>query len=144
MTPRTNQKNRATAEPPVGNPYSFDGTPWPLQARSRRLRIGDMMAGVVMAALGLTAVSPSELSGGARWLLGAFALASLGLLWAQWGLASVTATRPAITALLGALASIIALLTLAAVIALWFVFPQAAAVLSVMMLLFVIYMTTWD
>lgn len=123
---------------------SFDGTPWPLQSRSRRLRIGDVMAGVVMAALGLAAVSPRELSGGARVLLGAFVLLSLGMLWAQWGLASVTAARPAVTALLGALASIIALLTFASVLALWFAFPQAAALLSVMLLLFVIYMTTWD
>src|SRR5262249_5187829 len=123
---------------------SFDGSPWPLNSRPRRLRIGDMMAGLVMAALVLAAVSPPELAGGTRWLLGAFALSCLGLLWTQWKLASVPVVRPALTASIGALASIIALATFVSLVALWFIFPSAAALLSVMMLILVVYLTTWD
>jgi hypothetical protein len=124
--------------------YSFDGTPWPLHSRGRRLRIGDLMAAVVIVALGLAAVSLPEVTGGARWLLGAFALFCLGMLWAQWWLASIPTARPAITALLGALASIIALSMFASLVVLWFAFPQAAALLSVMMLILVVYLPTWD
>jgi hypothetical protein len=122
----------------------FDGRPWPLRSRCRRLRVGDVMVAIVLTALGLAAVSPPEMTVGARLFLGAFALSCLGLLWAQWALASIPDTRPLITTLLGLLSSIIALSMFMCLIALWFVFPQAAALFSVMMLILVVYLTTWD
>ncbi len=67
----------------------FDGTPWTLRLRCRRLRIGDMMVAVGMTALGFAAVSLPELTGGARLFLGAICTSCLGLLRAQWALASI-------------------------------------------------------
>ena len=46
-----------------------------------------------MTAIGLSAISLPDLTGGERLFLGVFALAFLGLLWAQWGLASIPASR---------------------------------------------------
>ncbi len=120
-----------------------EGTHWPLRSRRRRLRIGDMMAAVATTAVGLAAVILPEVTGGGRLFVGAFALFCQGLQWAQWGLASIPDNQPAITMLLGALSSIIAVSLFIGLVVLGLVFPQVAAIFSVMMLISVVYLTTW-
>jgi hypothetical protein len=129
----------------MGHDHFLDGTPWLSRPRRRRLRIGDLMVVVAMTALGLTAVCLPELTGGERFLLGALALAFLGLQWAQWGLASIPVanSRPRMTILLGVLSSLMALSMFIFLIILGLAFPQGAALLSVMMLILVVYLTTW-
>jgi hypothetical protein len=124
--------------------HFFDGTPWPLSSRRRRLRVGDMMAAVFMTSLGLAAVSLPELASGQRLFLGAVAISCLGLLWTQWTLASIPDTRPAVTTVVGALSAIIALSVFVGLVVLWFVFPQPAGLFSVMMLVLVVHLATWD
>jgi hypothetical protein len=130
----------------MGRDHFLDGTHCLSRSRPRRLRIGDLMVAVAITALGLTAVCLPELTGGERLFLGAFALAFLGLQCAQWGVASipVTGARPGMTILLGVLSSLMALSMFIFLIILGLVFPQGAALLSVMMLILVVYLTTWD
>jgi hypothetical protein len=128
----------------MGSEQFLEGTRWLLRSRRRRLRIGDMMVAVIMIAIGLAAVSLPELTNGERLFLGALALLFPGLQWAQWGLAGIPATRPVITIVLGALSSIMALAMFIALVVMGLIFPQGAALLSVMMLFMVVYLTTWD
>ena len=104
------------------------------------------MVAVALAALGFTAVTLPDLSGGEQLFLGLVALAVLGLQWVQWGIASVPAHRlwSGANTLLGILSSLIALFMFVGLILLGLVLPQGAALISVMMLLLVVYLTTWD
>jgi hypothetical protein len=121
----------------------FERTRWQLHSRRRRLRIGDMMAVVVITAIGLAAVTLPELDGGGRVLLGVVAILCLGLQWAQWGLASVRVMHPAINGLLVALSFIVTLSIFICVVVLGLIFPHVGAFLSVTMLIFGVYLTTW-
>jgi hypothetical protein len=127
----------------MGNEHFVDETPWLLPYRRRRLRIGDMMAAVVVTAVGLAAVSLPGLAGGARCFIGAFALLYVGLQWAQWGLASIRTSEPLITLLLGAVSSITAISMIIGLVGLSLVFPQVAALFSVMLLVLVLHQATW-
>ena len=53
-------------------------------------------------------------------------------------------SRPGVVMLLGVLSSLMALAMFVFLVILGLVFPQGAALLSVMMLLLVVYQTTWD
>jgi len=130
----------------MGHEDLLEDTHWVLRTRHRRLRIGDLMIAVAMIALALAVVSLADLASGQRLLLATIALASLGLQWAQWGLAGIrtTQSRSGAGMLLGVLSSLIALAMLVFLVFLGLVFPQGAALLSVMMLLLVVYQTTWD
>jgi hypothetical protein len=124
----------------------FDGPDWLLRGRRRRFRIGDLMVGVAVVAIGLSVISLPSLTGGERLFLGAITLAFLGLLWIQWGLASVRASRSwaGKTVLLGILSSFLAVAMFVMLFILGLAFPQGAALLSVMILIQVVYLTTWD
>jgi hypothetical protein len=124
----------------------LDETNWLLRTRRRRFRIGDLMVGVAVAAIGLSAISLPGLAVGERLFLGAITLAFLGLQWIQWGLASVRASRswPGKTVLVGILSSFLAVAMFVMLFILGLVFPQGAALLSVMILIQVVYLTTWD
>jgi hypothetical protein len=128
----------------MGGEHFLDEAHWPLHSRRRRLRIGDMMAAVIMTAVGLAVVSRPELPGSAKATVGAFVALCLGLEWAQWGLASISATQPAKKALLGTLSSIIAMSIVVGLVFLGLVYPQVAALLVVMMLILVVHLATWD
>jgi hypothetical protein len=128
----------------MGSEHFLDETRWPLLSRRRKFRIGDMMAAVVMIAIGLAAVSRPELPRGGTVSVGAFVVLCLGLQWAQWGLASIPTNRPAIGVLLGALSAIIAVLVIFGLVFLGLAFPQVAALLIVMMLILVVHLATWD
>jgi hypothetical protein len=105
-----------------------------------------MMVVVAMTAIGLSAISLPDLTGGERLFLGVVAVAFLGLLWAQWGIASIPASRarPGVSIFVGVVSSLMALLMFVCLFLLGLVFPQGAALLSVMMLLQVVYLTTWE
>src|SRR5215472_14418543 len=81
----------------MGRDQLLDDFPWFVVSRPRRLTVGDLMAGVVLAALGsaLWAVSlKAELRDDQRAAFGTVTLICLGVPLAQWGLASVKTRRP--------------------------------------------------
>jgi hypothetical protein len=133
-------------EPTMGRERFLEGTDWLARSRRRRLRIGDLMVAVVMTAIGLSAISLPGQSGGERLFLGAITLTFLALQWAQWGLASTPThpSRPGMTFILGIISTFLALAMFVVLIFLGLVFPQGAALLSVMSLIQVVYLTTWD
>jgi hypothetical protein len=128
----------------MGCEHFLDEAHWPLRSRRRRLRIGDMMAAVIMTAVGLAVISRPELPGGAKATVGAFVVLCLGLQWAQWGLASIPAAKPAMKGFLGILSTIIAMSIVVGLVFLGLVYPQVAALLVVMMLILVVHLATWD
>jgi hypothetical protein len=133
-------------EPAMGREDFFEGIHWLARSRRRQFRIGDLMVAVAMSAIGLSAISLPDMTGGERLFLGVLAVVFLGLLWAQWGLASVplTRARPEVSIFFGVVSSLMALSMFVCLILLGLVFPQGAALLSVMMLLQVVYLTTWE
>jgi hypothetical protein len=144
--PGRNQKSGAFMEPAMGSENLFEGIHWLVRHRRRRFRIGDLMVAIAMTAIGFSAVSLPGLTGGERLLLGVVAVAFLGLLWAQWGLASIPSVRarPSVSVLVGVISSLMALSMFVCLVLLGLVYPQGAALLSVMMLLQVVYLTTWE
>jgi hypothetical protein len=130
----------------MGREHLFESIHWLARSRRRRFRIGDLMVAVAMTAIGLSAISLPDLTGGQRLFLGVLAVVFLGLLWAQWRLASIPAarTRPGVSIFVGVVAALMALSIFVCLILLGLVFPQGAALLSVMMLLQVVYLTTWE
>jgi hypothetical protein len=124
----------------------FDGLSCILLRRRRRLRIGDLLVVVALVALGVSVLTLPEMTDGGRPLMGLLIAAYLALVLLQWGLASVTfrRPRPMLDALLGGLSSVTALSAFAGVVILGLIVPQAAALLSVITLLVVVYMTTWN
>jgi len=78
----------------MGRERPFDEFPWSSIRRRRRMTIGDLMIGVIVAALAcltLTAALRSSLGDADRAGLGALVLALVALQTAQWKLASVPA-----------------------------------------------------
>ena len=133
-------------KPMMDQEVLFDGKRWGACSQRRRFRIGDLMVTVAMTALGLSAISLPDLTSSERLFLGVFALAFLGLLWTQWGLASIplARARPGINILVGFLSSLMALSMFICLILMGLVFPQGAALLSLMMLILGVYLTTWE
>lgn len=130
----------------MGREYFLDGTDWLVRSRRRRLRIGDLMIAIAITALGLAAISLADFTPGARNLVATVTLGLLALQWTQWALASVQVNQshPGKMLLLGILSSFAALAMLLALIVLGLVFPQGTALLTVMILIQVVYLTTWD
>jgi hypothetical protein len=130
----------------MGRDHFLEGTDRLARSRRRRLRIGDLMVAVVMTAIGLSAISLPGQSGSERLFLAAITLTFLALQWAQWGLASTPThrSRPGMTIILGIISTFLALAMFVVLIILGLVFPQGAALLSVMILIQVVYLTTWD
>jgi hypothetical protein len=130
----------------MGQEPFLDGPNWLLRTRRRRFRIGDLMVGIAVAAIGLSAISIPGLTGAQRLFHGAVTLLFLGLQWIQWGLASVRTNRsqPGKSVLLGILSSFLAVAMFVMLFVLGLAFPQGAALLSVMILIQVVYLTTWD
>jgi hypothetical protein len=124
----------------------FSGDGLPARLRPRRVRIADLLFGVAVIAIGLSMLSEPKLSLGQRLFVGLFALVFLGLLGAQWALAGITRTltRPMISALVGILAAVMALALFTCLFVVGLFFPRIAALLSVVALLQVLYLITWD
>ena len=112
----------------------------------RRFRIGDLMTGIAMAGLGLAAISLPDLTVRERLFLGLFAVTFLSLLRTQWALANMRSTvvHPALGVVVGFASVLMALCMFVCLTLMGFVFPQAAALLSAMMLLQVVYLATWE
>jgi hypothetical protein len=116
-----------------------------LSARRRRLRLGDLMVAVALAALAISTVTVVELASDKR-IMGMFTFFFLGLLVGQRGIAGISCRRfrPAIDAFLGVLSCVMACSMFVSLVILGLIIPQGAALLGVAMLLLVVYMTTWD
>jgi hypothetical protein len=127
------------------NSPALDGTDWALPSRRRRVQLGDFMVAIATTAVGLAAISVPDVTSGERRIMGTVTLALIGLLWTQWGLASVASKRswPGKSVILGIIASFLAMAMFVLLIILGLVFPQGAALLSVMLLLQVAHLTTW-
>jgi hypothetical protein len=133
----------------MGREHLFDEFDWLSISRPRRLTIGDLMVGVALAAFGLftlTTTIRSALNGGERVAFGILAMVLIGLEAAQWGIASIPCrrARPGLSTLLGILSFLVALATYIGLFVLAAAFPEGAAVVVIMMLVLVIYRTTWD
>ena len=77
----------------MGREHLLDESNWLLLSRRRRLRIGDLMVAVAIAAVALSVGSLSNLTSGTRLGSGVLALVFLGLQVGHWGIASISA-RP--------------------------------------------------
>ena len=133
----------------MGRDQLLDDFPWFVVSRPRRLTLGDLMAGVVLAALGsaLWAVSlKAELSDDERAAFGTVTLICLGVPLAQWGLASVKTRRPkpGMDALRGFLCYFLAMVAYICLFVLAIGFPEGGGLVALTMLVLVIYRTTWD
>ena len=119
---------------------------WLLSSRRRRFRIGDLMVAVVMTAIGLAVISLPELSAGERSLLGAAVLSFLGLEWIQWALAGRPARQShrALAILRGILSALLPPTMFVALVFLGLFYPQGVALLSLLIVIHVVYLTTWD
>jgi hypothetical protein len=130
----------------MGQEQVFDDLRRLARSPRRRFRIGDLMIGIAMTATGLSAVVVPELTSHERFFLGLFAAAFLALLWAQWAIASLRCTveRPVLGTVVGFVSALIALSMFVSLFLVGLVFPQGAALLSVMMLIQVVYLVTWE
>ena len=133
----------------MGRDQLLDEFDWHSISRPRRLTIGDLMAGVVLAALGsaLWAVSVhSEWRDDQRAAFGIVTLICLGVPMAQWGLASIKIRRghPGWDALLGFLAYFLAMVAYVCLFVLAIGFPEGGGLVALTMLVLAIYRTTWD
>ena len=133
----------------MGRDQLFEDFPWFVLSPPRRLTVGDLMAGVVLAALGsaLWAVAlHSQWRDDQRAAFGILTLIVLGLQGAQWGLAGIKSRRPrpALDTLLGFLSYVLAMVTYVCLFILAVGFPEAAGLVVITMLVLVIYRTTWD
>jgi hypothetical protein len=124
----------------------FDGNRSRPRCRSRQIRIGDLVFGVAMIAIGLSSLGAPEFTDRQRLFLGLFAVAFLTLLGAQWALASFahTQARPIIGTLVGVVSAAMALSMFICLFVVGLFFPHAAASLSIMALLQVVYLITWE
>jgi hypothetical protein len=102
------------------------------------------MVAIVLFAIAMAAVTLPELTGGNRLLLGSLAIALMVFQCAQRSLARIPAKHPAIVSVLGVISSLMAISMFILLFILGLVLPQGAALLSVIMLIFVAYLTTWD
>ena len=99
-----------------------------------------------MTAIGLSADRLPDLTGGERLFLGCVAAVFLGLLWAQWGSRAcrLTMARPGVEHVMGVVSSLMALSMFVCLIPRGTCLPQGSCSLSMMMLLQVVYLTTWE
>jgi hypothetical protein len=121
----------------------------PLLSRPRRFSIADLMAAVGLAALGMTLatmVVRSEFAPGERSVLGVVAATALASLACQWPLSSLRASdrHSWPSALLGITAVLLAIVTVICVGILAVALAEGAALLFLMLLTMVVYLTTWD
>jgi hypothetical protein len=130
----------------MGREHLLDESNWLLLSRRRRLRIGDLMVAVGIAAVALSVGSLSNLTSGTRLGSGVLALVFLGLQVAHWAIVSISPgrVRPAINALLCTLSFLIALLMFVCLIILGLIFPEGLALVVGTMIVLAIYLTTWD
>jgi hypothetical protein len=133
----------------MGRDQLLDDFPWFVISRPRRLTLGDLMAGVVLAALGsaLWAVSlQSQWSDDQRAAFGVVTLIILGLQAVQWALAGIKTRRPrpALDTLLGFISYFLAMVIYLCLFVLAIGFPEGAGLVVLTMLVIVIYRATWD
>ena len=130
----------------MGREHLLDESNWLLLSRRRRLRIGDLMVAVAIAAVALSVGSLSNLTSDQRLGSGVLALVFLGLQVAHWGIVSISPgrVRPATNALLCTLSFLIALLMFVCLIILGLIFPEGLALVVGTMIVLAIYLTTWD
>jgi hypothetical protein len=117
-----------------------------VRSRARQVRIGDLLFGVAMTALGLSALTADDLAGRERLLLGLFALSFFALVGVQWALAGMqrARARPVVDTTVGVLSAVMALSMFTCLVFVGIFFPHVAALLSVMLLLQVVYLITWE
>jgi peptidoglycan/LPS O-acetylase OafA/YrhL len=133
----------------MGRDQLLEDFPWFVLSPPRRLTIGDLMAGVVLAALGcaLWAVAlHSQWSDDKRTAFGIVTLISLGVPLAQWGLAGIKSRRPrsGLDTSLGFLSYFLAMVAYICLFVLAIGFPEGGGLVALTMLVLVIYRTTWD
>ncbi len=130
----------------MGQEHSIERPDWLLSSRRRRFRLGDLMVAVVMTAIGLAVISLPELTPGERSLLGAAVLSFLGLEWTQWVLAGKAAhqSHRAVAILRGILSALLPLTMFLVLVFLGLFYPQGVALLSLLIVIHVVYLTTWD
>jgi hypothetical protein len=133
----------------MGREQPFDEFRWLSISRPRRMMIGDLMVGVAVAALGcltLTVTLRSQLSSGDRAAFGILVLVLFGLQAAQWKLGSIPAggLESAMNTLLGIASYLVGMTMFVCLFILACVFPEGAAFVVVMLLILVVYLTTWD
>ena len=130
----------------MGRDHLIERPDWLLSSRRRRFRIGDLMVAVVMTAIGLAVISLPELTLGERSLLGAAVLSFLGLEWTQWALAGTPARQAhhSVAIVRGMLSALLPLTMFVALVVLGLFYPQGVALLSLLIVIHVVYLTTWD
>jgi hypothetical protein len=121
----------------------------PLLSRPRRFGIGDLMAAVVLAALGMTLavlVDGSDMRPDERTVFAVIAGLAFLMLYCQWPLSSMRAgdLRSWRSAILGFVSMVLALATMICVALLSIALAEGAALVIIMMLSVAIYLTTWD
>ncbi len=130
----------------MGREHLLDESKWLVLSRRRRLRLGDLMVAVALAAVALSAGSLSSLAGDRRLGFGLLALVFLGLQAAQWRIASIGPGRvgPGMNSLLCVVSFLMALSTLACLIILGLIFPEGLPLVVGTMVVLAVYLTTWD
>jgi hypothetical protein len=133
----------------MGHEHPVSGDRWLLTARPRRLNLGDLMFGVVVAALGccvLALVLRSELSDGRRAGFGVVALLLFAMQAAQWRLGGVPVRDPrsGSSVALGIASYLIAMTMFVGLLALAALFPDGAALVVIALIATAIYLSTWE
>ena len=126
----------------------FQEFDWLSICRPRRLTIGDLMFGVVLAALGsalMAVILRSKLSDYQVTTFVVFGLIVFALTAAQYGLASIPGhrLRPWQSTLVGIVCCFLAMLNYVGLFLCAVFFPEGAAFLAVTTLVLIIYLTTW-
>jgi hypothetical protein len=121
----------------------------PLLSGPRRFWIGDLMAAVALAALGMTLavlVDRSDMMPGERTAFAVIAALVFLMLYCQWPLSNLRAgdMHSWRSALLGFVSMALALATMTCVALLTIALAEGAALVIIMMLSVAIYLTTWD
>jgi peptidoglycan/LPS O-acetylase OafA/YrhL len=133
----------------MGDEHPVDDYRWLWTARPRRLNLGDLMFGVVLAALGsfaLTLVLRSELSDQGRAGFGALTLLLFAMQAAQWRLGGVPVRDPrsASSVALGVASYLIAMIMFVDLLGLAALFPDGAALVVIVLIVMAIYLSTWE
>jgi hypothetical protein len=121
----------------------------PLLSRPRRFAVRDLMLTVAFAALGMTVITlvdRSDLKPGERPAFCVIVAIAFFCLYCQWPISRVRAgdERALASAIPGVFSMLLATATLICLIVVSARFPEASALLMLMMVILVFYLTSWD
>jgi hypothetical protein len=121
----------------------------PLLSRPRRFALRDLMLTVALAALGMTVITlvdRSDIKPGERPAFCGIVAIAFFCLYCQWPISRVRARdeRSWTSAIPGVLSMLLATGTLICLVIVSTRFPEASALLMVMMVILVFYLTSWD